>query len=117
MSDELDQLWDEWKAQLRRIVRQLVAEELEPFKGLLLKRTGDATQDFAQLVDAVTIAQDVFGFDISTDAAKESARQKVYYLAKRKEIPSVRISQRRIRFDLAAVRKCLAEQRVYRKTM
>lgn len=106
--ETVDQFFDEFKERFRQLVRETVAEELEPIRGLLLKPVGEEATDVAELVDAVEIAR-LLGEDISTERKRRAAAQKVYDLARRELIPSVRVSPRRIRFNPQAVKKCFAE--------
>jgi hypothetical protein len=62
----------------------------------------------SELVDAVEIAK-LLKEDTSTEQRKRAALQKVYDLARRNLIPSVRVSPRRIKFDLPAVKAALAQ--------
>lgn len=106
--DTLDQFFDEFKDRFRQIIRETVAEELEPLRDLLLKPVGEDLPEVAELVDAVEIAR-LLGEDTSTEWTRRAAAQKVYDLARRKLIPSVRVSPRRIRFNPQAVKKCFAD--------
>lgn len=106
--DVVDQFFNDFKDRFRQLVRETVAEELEPIRDLLLRPVGEATPDVADLVDATEIAK-LLGEDISTERKKRAAAQKVYDLARRQLIPSVRVSPRRIRFNPHAVKKCFAE--------
>lgn len=106
--DGVDQFFDEFKERFRRLVRETVAEELEPLRDLLLRPAGeDEPPDVEQLVEAAEVAR-LLGYDLSTDGARRRSTQKVYDLARRGLLPSVRVSPRRVRFDPAAVKRQLA---------
>lgn len=105
--DAIDQFFDEFKDRFRQVVRETVAAELEPFRDLLLRPVGDDAPAVAELVDATEIAR-LMGEDLSTEKRKRAACQKVYDLARKRLIPSVRVSPRRVRFDPAAVKRIIA---------
>lgn len=106
--DSVEKFFDEFKERFRQLVRETVAEELEPLRDVLLRPAGDASPpSVSELVDVTEVAR-LLGEDVSTDKARRRAAQKVYDLARRNLIPSVRVSPRRVRFDLAAVRRSLA---------
>lgn len=108
--DAVEQFFDEFKERFRQLVRETVAEELEPLRDLLL-RPADETfpPSVSELVDVTEVAR-LLGEDLSTEKARRRAAQKVYDLARRNLIPSVRVSPRRVRFDLSAVKRSLAER-------
>lgn len=107
--DAVGNFFDEFEERIRRFVRETVAEELAPIREVLLRPAGDASPPPAsELVDAAEVAR-LLGEDVSTAGARKRATQKVYDLARRGLIPSVRVSPRRVRFDPAAVRRRLAE--------
>lgn len=108
--DAVDKFFDELKEYFRQLVRETVAEELEPIRDVLLRPAGDASPPpDTELIDAVKVAE-IIGEDISTERARKRASQKVYDMARRGIIPSVRLSARRIRFDLVAVRRWLDDR-------
>lgn len=107
--DAVEKFFDEFKDRFRQLVRETVAEELEPLRDVLLRPAGDSAQpSVSELVDVTEVAK-LLGEDTSTDKARRRAAQKVYDLARRNLIPSVRLSPRRVRFDLAAVKRSLSE--------
>lgn len=107
--DAVEKFFDEFKERFRQLVRDTVAEELEPIRDVLLRPAGDASPPPAsELVDAAEVAR-LLGEDVSTVRARKRAAQKVYDLARRGLIPCVRVSPRRVRFDPAAVRRHLEE--------
>jgi hypothetical protein len=108
MRDEIDQFFDDFKERFRKLVRETVAEELEPLREMLLRPAGEAPQEVSELVDVSEVAR-LIGFDLSTEKKRRAAAQKVYDLARRQLIPSVRVSPRRVRFDLPAVKRALAD--------
>ena len=60
-------------------------------------------------VDALEIAK-LLGRDLSSAKSIQKAKRHVYDLARRKLIPSVRISERNVRFALAEVKAALRER-------
>ncbi|MFL6282738.1 MAG: helix-turn-helix transcriptional regulator [Pyrinomonadaceae bacterium] len=110
MKDSVEKFFDEFKERFRQLVRETVAEELEPLRDVLLRPAGDdSPPPVYELVDVTEVAR-LLGEDVSSERARRRAAQKVYDLARRNLIPSVRVSPRRVRFDLAAVRRSLAER-------
>jgi hypothetical protein len=108
MRDGIDQFFDEFKDRFRTLIRETVLEELEPFRDLLVHPAADDTPAVAELVDAAEIAR-LMGEDLSTERKKKAACQRVYDLARKGLIPSVRVSPRRVRFDPAAVKRAFAQ--------
>ena len=106
-TDALEQFFDEFKERFRQLVRETVAEELEPLRDVLLKPAGETSPPRVTELLGVTEVARLLGEDVSTDRARRRAAQKVYDLARRNLIPSVRASPRRVRFDLSAVRRAL----------
>ena len=112
VKDSVEQFFDEFKERFRQLVRETVVEELEPLRDVLLRPAGSGfPPPVSELVDVTEVAK-LLGEDVSTDRARRRAAQKVYDLARRGLIPSVRVSPRRLRFDLAAVKLSLAERSV-----
>lgn len=108
--DAVEQFFDEFKERFRQLVRETVAEELEPLRDALLRPAGDdSPPPVSELVDVTEVAR-LLGYDLSTEKARKQSAQKVYDLARRELIPSVRVSPRRVRFDLAAVKRSLTER-------
>jgi hypothetical protein len=107
--DAVEQFFDEFKERFRQLVRETVAEELEPLRDLLVRPAGEAAPDMSELVEASEVAR-LLGEDISTPERRRAAKQKVYDLARRNLIPSVRVSPRRVRFDLSAVKRSLTQR-------
>lgn len=104
----VDQFFDEFKERFRQLVRETVAEELEPLRDVLLRPAGETSPpSVSELVDVTEVAR-LLGEDVSNESARRRAAQKVYDLARRGFIPSVRVSPRRVRFDLSAVKRSLA---------
>lgn len=106
--DAVDQFFEEFKERFRALVRETVAEELEPIRELLIRPAGGPARGVSELVDAVEVAR-IMGEDLSTARKRRAAAQKVYHLARQNLIPSVRLSPRRVRFDPEAVKRCFAE--------
>lgn len=108
--DAVAKFFDEFAERLKQLVRETVAEELEPLRDVLLQPADETSPPFvSELVDVTEVAK-LLGEDVSTDMARRRAAQKVYDLARRELIPSVRVSPRRVRFDLPAVRRALASR-------
>jgi hypothetical protein len=74
------------------IIRALAVREVEP--------------EHRSYVDALEIAK-LLGRDVSTPKSIHKAKRHVYDLARRKLIPSIRISDRNVKFDLAEVKVAL----------
>ena len=107
--DAVETFFDEFKERFRQLVRETVAEELGPIRDALLRPAcDDSPPQASELVDAVEVAR-LLGEDVSTEGARRRAAQKVYDLARRGLIPSVRLSPRRLRFDPAAVMRRLGD--------
>lgn len=105
--DAVDQFFEEFKERFRQLVRETVAEELEPIRELLVRPASETAPDMPELVDAPEVAR-LMGEDLSTPRKRRAAVQKVYNLARQNLIPSVRLSPRRVRFDPEAVKRCIA---------
>jgi Zn-dependent M32 family carboxypeptidase len=107
MSDsEIDKFFDELKDRFKRLIEHTVDRKLEPYRELLLNGIMPETQ-VGPFGDALAVAE-LMGYDLSTQKNKDAAKQKVYYLARTNAIPSVRISRRRLKFDLEKVKQKLA---------
>jgi hypothetical protein len=90
-------------AEIDRIVDQKVEEKLpEMIRAVGLSKTDEVES----LVGALEVAR-LLGRDLSTPESVRSAKQFVYSLASRRLIPSVRISHRCLKFDLAKVREII----------
>jgi hypothetical protein len=112
MSDtEIDKFFDDLKDRFKRIIDDTVERKLEPFRELLLNEITPQPQ-VGPLVDALAVAE-LMGYDLSTPENENAAKQKVYYLARTKAIPSLHISKRRVKFDLEKVKQKLASGGVH----
>lgn len=90
--------------EIDRIVDQKVEEKLpEMIRALGIREANPEEED---LIDAVEVAK-MLGRDVSTKHNILCARKHVYNLAQQKLIPSVRLSQRCLRFDRSAIRKVI----------
>jgi hypothetical protein len=98
---------------LDETVKMLVAEEVERaleeqlpaiIRALGIKEAEPANDG---LVDAVEVAR-FLGCDLSSPENILKAKKRVYHLARINSIPSVRVSERNLRFDLAKVKEALA---------
>jgi predicted DNA-binding transcriptional regulator AlpA len=90
--------------EIDRLVDQKVEEKLpEMIRALGIR---EATPDSEELIDAVEVAK-MLGRNTSTEENISRAKQHVYNLARRKFIPSVRLSPRCLRFNRAEVKKVI----------
>jgi len=103
---EIDKFFDDLKDSFKRLIEHTVDRKLEPFRELLLDGITPGPQ-VGPLVDALAVAE-LIGCDLSTPKNKKAAKQKVYNLVRTGAVPSVRISKRRIKFDLEKVKQKLA---------
>ena len=94
---------------IRAIVAEVAAEKVIEILGAMnYKPKGEARKDApGEMGDALAVAR-IMGLDLSSEAARKSARQRVYYLASIKSIPATRLSKKRLSFDLDKIRKLLA---------
>jgi hypothetical protein len=107
MSDaDIDKFFDDLKDRFKRIIDDTVERKLEPYRELLLNGMTPEPQ-VGHLVDALAVAE-LMGYDLSTPKNKRAAKQAIYHQARRGNIPSVRISERRLKFDLEKVKQKLA---------
>lgn len=107
MSDaEIDKFFDDLKDRFKRLIEHTVDRKLEPYRELLLDGIMPGPQ-VGPLVDALAVAE-LIGCDLSTPKNKKAAKQKVYNLVRTGAVPYVRISKRRIKFDLEKVKEKLA---------
>lgn len=116
MSAELEKIVGALLTEINTIVDRKVEEKLpEMIRALGIRSIGvdqdseiNPVDDRVQLVDAVEVAR-MLGEDVSTPAAINRAKKHVYNLARKELIPSVRVSPRCVRFDLAKVREVIAK--------
>lgn len=112
MSDtEIDKFFDDLKDRFKRIIDDTVERKLEPFRELILNGITPQPQ-VGPLVDALAVAE-LMGYDLSTPKSKDAAKQKIYHQVRTGVLPSVRISKRRIKFDLEKVKQKLASGGVH----
>lgn len=112
MSDtEIDKFFDDLKDRFKRIIDDTVERKLEPFRALLLNEITPQPQ-VGPLVDALAVAE-LMGYDLSTPKSKKAATQAVYHQVRTGVLPSVRISKRRLKFDLEQVKQKLASGGVH----
>lgn len=81
-----------FEERIPEIVRALAVRKVEP--------------ELPAYVDAIEIAK-MLGEDVSTRENIRKAKRHVYNLAAKKLIPSIRISERNIKFDPVKVREAL----------
>jgi hypothetical protein len=107
MSDtEIDKFFDDLKEKFKRMIDDAVERKLEPFRELLLNEITPEPQ-VGPLVDALAVAE-LMGYDLSTPKNKKAAKQAIYHQVRTGAIPYVRISERRLKFDLEKVKQKLA---------
>jgi hypothetical protein len=95
--------------EINRIVDERVEKALEEKLPAIIRALGirEAETESDGLVDAVEVAK-FLGRDLSSPEKVLNAKKHVYHLARINRIPSVRISERNLRFDLAKVKEALA---------
>lgn len=116
MSAELEKIVGALLTEIGNIVDRKVEEKLPEFiraLGLRDSQTGmksDASlpEENDHLVDAMEVAR-LLGCDLSSPRAINRAKKHVYNLARRELIPSVRISPKCVRFDLAKIKQVIAK--------
>lgn len=86
-----------------RVERAIEAKLPEIIRALGIK---PAEESSGELVEAEEVAM-LLGHDVSTPKGLSRGRKHVYNLARQNLIPSVRLSPRCIRFDLAKVKQVL----------
>lgn len=92
---------------IQQMIDESVNRALEARIPEYLRAVGIAeVQDEGELVDAVEIAR-LLGLDVSSPEKTRAATNRVYTLARQNRLPSVRISPRCIRFNLAKVKEVL----------
>lgn len=93
---------------IQRMIDERVERALEEKLPEIVRALGirEAEPESDGYVGALEVAK-LLGRDLSTKQEIRNAKQHVYNLAARKLIPSIRISERNIKFDLAQVREAL----------
>ena len=91
---------------IRKIAREEAAKIVESQVADAMRRMNIRPVQQEKLVDAAEIAK-LLGEDVSTKDKLRKATVKVYDLASRNLIPSVRLSPKRIRFYPSKVREVL----------
>lgn len=94
--------------EIERIIDQRVEKALEEKLPEIIRALGirEAELEHDGLVDALEVAR-YLGRDLSSPENIHKARQHVYHLARINRIPSVRVSERNLRFDMAKVKEAL----------
>ena len=95
--------------ELERKIDERVEKALEEKLPLIIRALGirEAEPESAgQYGDALDVAK-MLGRDLSTKESINKAKKHVYDLARKKLIPSIRISERNLKFDLAKVRQAI----------
>ena len=100
---------NELQKEIERIIDQRVEKALEEKLPEIIRALGirEAEPEHNGLVDALEVAR-FLGRDLSSPENIRKAKKHVYHLAAQNLIPSVRISERNVRFDLAKVKEALA---------
>jgi hypothetical protein len=95
-------------AEIEAIVERKIEEKFpEIIRAIGISDTSPAESE-TELVGAVEVAR-LLGRDITTPEKVLQAKKHVYNLARKKLIPSVRVSPRCVKFDLNAVRRVIAQ--------
>jgi hypothetical protein len=89
------------------VVQAMIEEKVEEIFPASERSNGSNDIALTDLVDALEIAK-LLGRDVSTSEKVRAAKLYVYNLARQNLIPSVRISPRRIMFNLTEVRRVIA---------
>lgn len=94
---------------LQETIRKEVNRQIEEKLPEIIRALGikEAEPEDDGLVDAVEVAR-YLKYDLSSPGNILKAKKRVYYLARINSIPSVRVSERNLRFDLAKVKEALA---------
>lgn len=98
----------ELESAIEKIVNERVEAALEEKLPLIIRALGikEAEPEQSQYVDALDVAK-LLGKDLSSPEKVRKAKKHVYNLAAQKIIPSIRLSERNIKFDLAKVKEAL----------
>jgi hypothetical protein len=107
-AEESEKLTAELAGIIQKLVDHAVDERIEPIRALLIKDASPEETQVGPMGDADAVAE-LLGLDLSSDEKRKAARQRVYYLARIKAIPSTRISPRRLMFDLDKVKRAIAD--------
>jgi|ERR1044072_9430200 hypothetical protein len=108
-SERIHELVGELLKELDRHVEEIVDGRIGLLREQLLARSGSpAVPHIGEVGDALDVAR-LLGLDLSTEPARKSARNRVYYLASIGSIPSIRLSKKRIQFDLDKVKQIIAD--------
>lgn len=94
---------------LRPLIEAEVERQLEQKLPEIIRALGirEAEPESDHLVDALEVAR-LLGRNLSTPENILKAKRYVYDLARQRKIPSVRLGERSIKFDLAKVKEALA---------
>lgn len=100
---------NELESAIQKMVDERVEKALEEKLPEIIRALGikEAEPESDGLVDAAEVAR-FLGRDLSSPEKVLNAKKHVYHLARINRIPSVRISERNLRFDLAKVKEALA---------
>jgi hypothetical protein len=98
----------ELESAIQRMVDECIDRALEAKLPEFIRALGlkEADDEDLELGDAEDVAR-ILGYDLSSPENIRTSTKKVYALASQNRIPSVRISPKRLRFNLAKVKKVL----------
>lgn len=94
----------------REAIEAIAREVFEQMMPEMIRALGlrEAEPETEELSDALEVAK-LLGRDVSSPEKVRAAKKHVYNLARKNLIPSVRVSERCVRFDLTQVKKVFAE--------
>lgn len=110
MSARLKELLEELFLEIDRKVEAAVDERMSALTPRLITEATAPRDEPGEYGDALAVAR-IMGLDVETEEQKKSARNKVYYLVEIGSLPTTRLSKKRMRFDLSAVRRILTQGR------
>ena len=98
---------------IQKMIDERVEKALEEKLPEIIRALGirEADPEPEGYVDALAVAR-LLGRDLSSPENIRKAKKHVYHLAAQNLIPSVRITERNIKFDLAKVKEALAAKEV-----
>lgn len=94
----------------REAIEQIARDVFEQMLPDMIRALGlrEAEPQTEELSDALEVAK-LLGRDVSSAEKIRAAKKHVYNLARKNLIPSVRVSPRCVKFDLAKVKQVIAE--------
>ena len=106
-AEKIQRIVGELLEEIDRRIECAVDERVGLLREEFVKGGPTADSGVGELGDALDVAG-LLGLDLSTEAKRKSARNRVYYLASVGSIPAVRLSPKRVRFDLDKARRIIA---------